>query len=123
MAGQRQQGAQLISPAIYRPANLTSLATSAAAEADALTKYLHALSGGLNTLPFETKEEDREVYRFPQGDIPATLMDLSMAFCPQWETVRCGRAGPKLQGRRRNTDQNAHEAEDWLVPGQLQAAR
>ena len=109
-----------------RPANLTSLATSAAAEADALTSHLHALSEGLNTLPFETKEEDREVYRFPQGDIPATLMDLSMALLPSMgklcdvveqvrELLQEAVAG--------NTDwQNAYETEDWLVPvGQLQS--
>ena len=47
-----------------------------------LTTHLHALADGLNTLPFETKDEDREVYRFPQGDVPATLMDLAMALLP-----------------------------------------
>ncbi len=109
-----------------RPANLTSLATSAAAEADALTRYLHALSEGLNTLPFETKEEDREVYRFPQGDIPATLMDLSMALLPSMGKL-CDvveQARELLQEAvAGNTDwQNAYEAEDWLVPvGQLQS--
>ena len=109
-----------------RPANLTSLATSAAAEADALTRYLHALSEGLNTLPFETKEEDREVYRFPQGDIPATLMDLSMALLPSMGKL-CDvveQAHELLQEAvAGNTDwQNAYEAEDWLVPvGQLQS--
>ena len=109
-----------------RPANLTSLATSAAAEADALTRYLHALSEGLNSLPFETKEEDREVYRFPQGDIPATLMDLSMALLPSMGKL-CDvveQARELLQEAvAGNTDwQNAYEAEDWLVPvGQLQS--
>ena len=109
-----------------RPANLTSLATSAAAEADALTSHLHALSEGLNTLPFETKEEDREVYRFPQGDIPATLMDLSMALLPSMGKL-CDvveQARELLQEAvAGNTDwQNAYEAEDWLVPvGQLQS--
>ena len=109
-----------------RPANLTSLATSAAAEADALTTHLHALSEGLNTLPFETKEEDREVYRFPQGDIPATLMDLSMALLPSMGKL-CDvveQAHELLQEAvAGNTDwQNAYEAEDWLVPvGQLQS--
>lgn len=109
-----------------RPANLTSLATSAAAEADALTSHLHALSEGLNTLPFETKEEDREVYRFPQGDIPATLMDLSMALLPSMGKL-CDvveQAHELLQEAvAGNTDwQNAYEAEDWLVPvGQLQS--
>ncbi len=109
-----------------RPANLTSLATSAAAEADALTRYLHALSEGLNTLPFETKEEDREVYRFPQGDIPATLMDISMALLPSMGKL-CDvveQARELLQEAvAGNTDwQNAYEAEDWLVPvGQLQS--
>ena len=109
-----------------RPANLTSLATSAAAEADALTRYLHALSEGLNTLPFETKEEDREVYRFPQGDIPATLMDLSMALLPSMGKL-CDvveQARELLQEAvAGNTDwRNAYEAEDWLVPvGQLQS--
>ena len=109
-----------------RPANLTSLATSAAAEADALTRYLHALSEGLNTLPFEIKEEDREVYRFPQGDIPATLMDLSMALLPSMGKLRdvVEQAHELLQEAvAGNTDwQNAYEAEDWLVPvGQLQS--
>ena len=109
-----------------RPANLTSLATSAAAEADALTSHLHALSEGMNTLPFETKEEDREVYRFPQGDIPATLMDLSMALLPSMGKL-CDvveQARELLQEAvAGNTDwQNAYEAEDWLVPvGQLQS--
>jgi ATP-dependent DNA helicase DinG len=109
-----------------RPANLTSLATSAAAEADALTSHLHALSEGLNTLPFETKEEDREVYRFPQGDIPATLMDLSMALLPSMGKL-CDvveQAHELLQEAvAGNADwQNAYEAEDWLVPvGQLQS--
>ena len=109
-----------------RPANLTSLATSAAAEADALTSHLHALSEGLNTLPFETKEEDREVYRFPQGDIPATLMDLSMALLPSMGKL-CDvieQAHELLQEAvAGNTDwQNSYEAEDWLVPvGQLQS--
>ena len=109
-----------------RPANLTSLATSAAAEADALTSHLHALSEGLNTLPFETKEEDREVYRFPLGDIPATLMDLSMALLPSMGKL-CDvveQAHELLQEAvAGNTDwQNAYEAEDWLVPvGQLQS--
>ena len=109
-----------------RPANLTSLATSAAAEADALTSHLHALSEGLNTLPFETKEEEREVYRFPQGDIPATLMDLSMALLPSMGKL-CDvveQARELLQEAvAGNTDwQNAYEAEDWLVPvGQLQS--
>ena len=109
-----------------RPANLTSLATGAAAEAEALTSHLQALSEGLNTLPFETKDEDREVYRFPQGDVPMTLMDLAMAVLPSTGKL-CDileQAHELLQEAvAGNSDwHNAYEAEDWLVPvGQLQS--
>ena len=109
-----------------RPAALTSLATGAAAEAEALTSHLQALSEGLNTLPFEPKEEDREVYRFPQGDVPETLMDLAMAVLPSMGKL-CDileQAHELLQEAvAGNSDwRNAYEAEDWLVPvGQLQS--
>ena len=108
-----------------RPAALTSLATGAAAEAEALTSHLQALSEGLNTLPFEPKEEDREVYRFPQGDVPdldgsgdgvtASMGKLCDILEQAHELLQEAVAG--------NSDwQNAYEAEDWLVPvGQLQS--
>ncbi|MDG1703083.1 MAG: ATP-dependent DNA helicase DinG [Pseudomonadales bacterium] len=106
--------------------SLTSLATGAAAEADALSSHLYALSDGLNTLPFESKDDDREVYRFPQGDIPGTLMDLAMAALPSLGKlcVILEQAHEQLQEAvAGNSDwANAYEAEDWLVPiGQLQS--
>lgn len=109
-----------------RPANLTSLATGAAAEAEALASHLYALSDALNVMPFESKGDDREVYRFPQGDVPATLMDLAMAVLPSIGKL-CDildQAHELLQEAvAGNADwQNAYEAEDWLVPlGQLQS--
>ncbi len=109
-----------------RPANLTSLATAAAAEAESLASHLHALSDGLNTLPFESKDDDREVYRFPQGEVPGTLMDLAMAVLPSMGKL-CDileQAHDLLQEAvAGNVDwHNAYEAEDWLVPvGQLQS--
>jgi ATP-dependent DNA helicase DinG len=109
-----------------QPVSLTSLATGAAAETDALSSHLYALSDGLNTLPFESKDDDREVYRFPQGDIPGTLMDLAMAALPSLGKL-CDileQAHEQLQEAvAGNSDwANAYEAEDWLVPiGQLQS--
>lgn len=109
-----------------QPVSLTSLATGAAAETDALSSHLYALSDGLNTLPFESKDDDREVYRFPQGDIPSTLMDLAMAALPSLGKL-CDileQAHEQLQEAvAGNSDwTNAYEAEDWLVPiGQLQS--
>lgn len=109
-----------------QPVSLSSLATGAAAETDALSSHLYALSDGLNTLPFESKDDDREVYRFPQGDIPGTLMDLAMAALPSLGKL-CDileQAHEQLQEAvAGNSDwTNAYEAEDWLVPiGQLQS--
>lgn len=109
-----------------QPVSLTSLATGAAAETEALSSHLYALSDGLNTLSFESKDDDREVYRFPQGDIPSTLMDLAMAALPSLGKL-CDileQAHEQLQEAvAGNSDwANAYEAEDWLVPiGQLQS--
>jgi ATP-dependent DNA helicase DinG len=109
-----------------QPVSLTSLATGAATETDALSSHLYALSDGLNTLAFESKDDEREVYRFPQGDIPDTLMDLAMAALPSLGKL-CDlleQAHEQLQEAvAGNSDwNNAYEAEDWLVPiGQLQS--
>ena len=109
-----------------QPVSLTSLATGASAETEALSSHLHALSDGLNTLAFESKDDEREVYRFPQGDIPSTLMDLAMAALPSLGKL-CDileQAHEQLQEAvAGNSDwANAYEAEDWLVPiGQLQS--
>ena len=65
-----------------RPHNLLALATSVAGETIALQSMFEALSAGLNIMPFETKDEDREIYRFPLGEVPETLMDLSLATLP-----------------------------------------
>ena len=108
-----------------RPAALTSLATGAAAEAEALTSHLQALSEGLNTLPFEPKEEDRRCI----GSLRAMYRDLdglTMAVLPSMGKL-CDileQAHELLQEAvAGNSDwQNAYEAEDWLVPvGQLQS--
>lgn len=109
-----------------QPVSLTSLATSAAAETEALSSHLYALSDGLNTLSFDSKDDEREVYRFPQGEIPSTLMDLAMAALPSLGKL-CDileQAHEQLQEAvAGNSDwANAYEAEDWLVPvGQLQS--
>ena len=109
-----------------QPVSLTSLATGAATETDALSSHLYALSDGLNTLAFESKDDEREVYRFPQGDIPDTLIDLAMAALPSLGKL-CDlleQAHEQLQEAvAGNSDwNNAYEAEDWLVPiGQLQS--
>ena len=53
-----------------QPVSLTSLATGAATETDALSSHLYALFDGLNTLAFESKDDEREVYRFLRATYP-----------------------------------------------------
>ena len=109
-----------------RPHNLLSLATSVAGETVALQSMFEALSAGLNIMPFETKDEDREIYRFPLGEVPETLMDLSLATLPSMNKL-CDdleRVHDLLQEAvAGNLDwEKAFEAEDWLLPvGQLQS--
>jgi ATP-dependent DNA helicase DinG len=109
-----------------RPHNLLALATSVAGETVALQSMFEALSAGLNLMPFETKDEDREIYRFPLGEVPETLMDLSLATLPSMNKL-CDdleRVHDLLQEAvAGNLDwEKAFEAEDWLLPvGQLQS--
>ena len=109
-----------------RPHNLLALATSVAGETVALQSMFEALSAGLNIMPFETKDEDREIYRFPLGEVPETLMDLSLATLPSMNKL-CDdleRVHDLLQEAvAGNLDwEKAFEAEDWLLPvGQLQS--
>ena len=109
-----------------RPHNLLALATSVAGETVALQSMFEALSAGLNIMPFETKDEDREIYRFPLGEVPETLMDLSLATLPSMNKL-CDdleRVHELLQEAvAGNLDwEKAFEAEDWLLPvGQLQS--
>jgi ATP-dependent DNA helicase DinG len=109
-----------------RPHNLLALATSVAGENVALQSMFEALSAGLNLMPFETKDEDREIYRFPLGEVPETLMDLSLATLPSMNKL-CDdleRVHDLLQEAvAGNLDwEKAFEAEDWLLPvGQLQS--
>ena len=92
----------------------------------ALQSMFEALSAGLNLMPFETKDEDREIYRFPLGEVPETLMDLSLATLPSMNKL-CDdleRVHDLLQEAvAGNLDwEKAFEAEDWLLPvGQLQS--
>jgi ATP-dependent DNA helicase DinG len=109
-----------------RPHNLLALATSVAGETVALQSMFEALSAGLNIMPFEAKDDDREIYRFPLGDVPETLMDLSLATLPSMNKL-CDdleRVHELLQEAvAGNLDwEKAFEAEDWLLPvGQLQS--
>ena len=103
-----------------RPHNLLALATSVAGETVALQSMFEALSAGLNIMPFETKDEDREIYRFPLGEVPETLMDLSLATLPSMNKL-CDdleRVHDLLQEAvAGNLDwEKAFEAEDWLLP-------
>lgn len=108
-----------------RPANLVGLSTNVAAETAALGDSFTALSQVLATLPLEPRDEDREIYRFPLGEVPATIADL------------CGTALPGMDRLCDNIErfhdllsdavagnqdwEKAFEAEDWLLPvGQLQ---
>ena len=108
-----------------RPANLVGLSTNVAAETAALGDSFTALSQALAILPLEPRDEDREIYRFPLGEVPATIADL------------CGTALPGMDRLCDNIErfhdllsdavagnqdwEKAFEAEDWLLPvGQLQ---
>ena len=109
-----------------RPHNLLTLATSVAGETIALQSMFEALSVGLNIMPFETKDEDREIYRFPLGEVPETLMDLSLATLPSMHKLCDDLEGVHdllQEAVAGNLDwEKAFEAEDWLLPvGQLQS--
>ena len=109
-----------------RPANLVGLSTNVATETTALGDIFTELSQALSILPFEPRDEERELYRFPLGDVPITIGELCAAALPGMEKLcdNIERFHELLSDAvAGNQDwEKAFEAEDWLLPvGQLQS--
>ena len=108
-----------------RPANLVGLSTNVASETTALGDIFTDLSQALSILPFEPRDEERELYRFPLGDVPVSIAELCTAALPGMQRLCDGieRFHELLSDAvAGNQDwEKAFEAEDWLLPvGQLQ---
>ncbi len=108
-----------------QPANLVGLSTNVATETAALGDIFTGLSQALAILPMEPRDEDREIYRFPLGEVPQTIADLCVASLPGMERLcdSIERFHELLSDAvAGNQDwEKAFEAEDWLLPlGQLQ---
>ena len=107
-----------------QPKNLVSLATQTAADTDALGNHLHALAGTLEDMPFESKEEDKEAYRFPMGQVPDATAELCRACLPSITRISDAlEQTHDLLSKAMSGELDwpqAYAAEDWLLPvGQL----
>ncbi len=108
-----------------RPPELVALVTSIATETAALRSALEGLLNTLQALPFVPRDEALDMHRFPLGEVPEAVAMAAQAASPHMEKlcrdieqvhdrIQAAVAGEVLW-------QNAHEAEDWLLPvGQLQ---
>lgn len=108
-----------------RPPELVSLATSVATETAALRSALEGLADGLQELEFTSRDDDLDTHRFPLGEIPQDIRELSSAalphmgkICDDLESAH-GLVQDAVAGELKW--EKSFEAEDWLVPvGQLQ---
>ena len=96
-----------------------------ASETAALGDIFTGLSQALAILPMEPRDEDREIYRFPLGEVPSTIADLCVTALPGMDRLcdNIERFHDLLSDAvAGNQDwDKAFEAEDWLLPvGQLQ---
>ena len=79
----------------------------------------------MSLLPLESRDEEREIYRFPLGEIPPNIAELCVNALPGMDKLcdnieRFHELLSDAVAGNQDWD-NAFEAEDWLLPvGQLQ---
>ena len=108
-----------------RPTDLVTVATDVAAETGFLRGAFENLLAELQDLDYEPRDEEIDICRFPLGEVPQVIIDKAAAALPHMgkisDTLERGHDLVQAAVAGESNWQNAHEAEDWLVPvGQLQ---